>query len=1068
MVINAQSPSNDRDLEDRLFRRMENEFGKNGEYSVKMLKTAKILLRIRDEAPYIATAAAYCIRQAIDTIFLTEYYDQERWKKISDQIVGAYTNIGDITNPTSDELARLFSAMRELKAFKVVGGKQKAKIIKFIERKSGDPSKNAYLVTAYDDLVKKLNKVVHKVDGDGIHDATTIYNYYIRSIDTLTNIILPFWFNDIEQLAKKDKPCESDAVSLNKFMGNYYDLAWFVSQMRSAEWFNLMDRDMLQPPSGGSTGLLPHILVHLKEEHLTAFVDLIEENWDEWTKYDAGLREMCHVASRLGTRGLPFITKALLDNPQSAQLCHFAWLSCRRIDAKNHWIIKMANILLNPDSALEYYKAKDIAEKLVDGMDLQSSTARINMLVLKLQKNQDAAFSRISRLDSIADSYERMPTVYTTLAANLCNALRKSHILGEPMSKIIRYIDPLPPDTRVRFLAWLYSNADGVDCSNILDFFVSSCLCYIPTTDAILLLERLERNCDTGIIASRLIEAIGIAPTLEELNIIVQQGKRHPRYRIITWAGVIGDGIELVGWEACLTILREHGISRDMLRRNLVVSTGTTSPFSQEEFDLTKPKDMAIKIAESTLISGGDLPRLSRYGIRSELEAAVKRNPDSWAKDPEEIVRILDRPVYIASYFSGLVDCEISLDPFADKLIRSIELADTCSHHALPLVPSPFYDDLNWQYSNIAGMILIKVLARSDVEFSEGTLSKAWMIVLNNVVGQADDRKESMPESQSDVEYYLSAFLNNPYPCALHVILFLIQYSRKKSRGVPEAVWETLGGSLLRADRTGAECRAVFATNINLLYSVLPDWMEQNESLLFGDEAPASMAKLSLDMHLMADNPNKDILERYRIGVLDAVRRDVDRAIDFLVQGMLWQIGGYDPESLAENIISEMESRHVSLAGKTVASMLESYADNDRIQLGIDFWKHILNLSREPEDLIGYGRWAYVTVINQTDWENLTLDTCKRTYGKIDFAGEVAERVSLPDSISDRGLQILTLLMRGGLEGLDREIVADHALDALNKPRDRVEIQESWNLLYNVMRENGYHHLTRSTTNDET
>ena len=1057
MAFNTGIPPESSDLEARLFTRMKIEFGDRGLYAVKMLKTAKILLSTVDQAPYRPAAAAYCIRQAVEEIFPKPYYNQNLWKEISDKIVKAHNCIADKNNPTPTEISSLNSAVNELKVFKTSDNKQKVKIKKFIESKTRrNDQSSEYLVAGYKDLITELNVDVHDIYSDILDDTAGVNNYYKRTVDTLTNIILPFWFQDIEQLAKKDKPTRDDSEELNRFMWNHYDLAWFISQMKSPEWLNLMDSDMLKPPSDGSTGLLPYILLNLKAEHLDAFVRLIEENWDEWTKDNAGLCEICHVAYRLGTRGLPFVAKALHSNPRSTQLCHYAWMACRRTDAKDRWIVKLASMLLHPHSALEYYKIQDIAEKLIEGMDRQSCETRINVLVLQLRNNLAMNGYHFSRIGSIADLDKTIPSVHSYLAANLCSALRKGDTLGKPLPSLISHLDPLPQGIRSRFVAWLYSYAGDVDCSRILDFVVSNCFSRAPTGDDVLLLERLELDCNTGIFASRLTDAIGTPPTAEELDSIMQLKKPHSRYRIIKWVSIIGDGIDLVGWEACLGILVARGMKRDGLRRHLVVSTGPTNLFSPAEFDLTKPKDMAGKIVNPTLVAGEVFSNLSISGIRSELENGIKRNPDRWAKDPVEMIKILQHPMYISSYFRALATAEVPLDFYASMLIRSIELASTHPYHVIPLSPPPYYDDYNWENADIAGMELIRELVRNGSELDGESLSRMWVIVLKIMTKQVGGQRETARESINDMEYYLSAYLNYPRPCALHVILFLIQYARKREYSVPEAVWEELSRSLLLTGRIGAEYRAVLATHVGFLCNVLPDWMERNESFLFGEDAPEHMARLSLYMHLMADDPDKGILERYRSGVLDAVRRDIDRAMDFLVQGMLWRIDGYDPESVARSI-AEIGPKHISLAGKTVARMLKNYTSQDSIRLGVDFWQHMLDLSPKSEALGGYGWWSYVTVIAQGEWERLMLQTCEQANGKIDLAGEAAERISLSDTVTDSGLRILTLLMQGGVDYLDKELVADYALSILKKSRDNVGIEESRNLLNNVMRDNGYH-----------
>ena len=1060
MVFNTTSQPEDGDLETRLFNRLERRFSGRGAYAVKMLKTAKILLAMPDQAPFIAAAAICCLRQASEEVFPQPGYNQKRWKTITDHIVSAYAHIADKDNPTCTEVGSLFSTIDELKDFKISDDKQKAKIRKLIEDSTdGSDQQFEYLLTGYNNLMRDLNDNLHEINRDVPNDTTIAICYYRRTIDMLTNIILPVWFNDIERLAKMEEPSRDDIESLNRFIENRYDLEWFISQMKSSEWLNLMDSDKLRPPSDGSTGLLPHILLNLKEEHRDAFVHLIEKNWDAWTKDDAGLCEMSHVGLRLGARGLPFVSKALRSNSSSPQLCHFAWMACRRIDAKDHHIVELAGMLLHPNSALEDYQVNDIAEKLVDGIDRQSSETRITVLVLQLRNTLTTNAYHFFPTGSIAKLVKIIPSVHTYLAANLCSALKKAHTLGKLVPNLIDYLDPLPQDIRSRFVAWLFSHIGKFDCSRNLDFLVSNCLSRDPTGDDVLLLEQLEQDCNTEIISSRLTDAIGAAPSPEEFDSILQSRSSHPRYKIVKWVAIIGDRINLVGWETCRRKLSALELTRETLRNHPVVSTRPTNLFSQTEFDSTEFKDLEEKIASLTPAAECDLALPKIYAIRSALEAAIRKNPDKWAHEPMKIVRALRHPMYISSYFRALAAEKSTLYSYASVLIHSVEFAGTHPYHVIPLSQSPYYDDHNWNDTDIAGMSIIRELVRSDADLDQESLARMWRILLNVKARQANRLSNASGETINDIEGYLSADLNYSYPCALHVTLFLIQFAKKRDHAIPKEVWKKLREPLLRTDSIGAECRAVFATNVGLLRSVVPDWLERNEPLLFGTDAPINMTKLSLHMHLMADNPDECILERYRSGVLDAVRENVGRAMSFLMLGMLWGIDGYNPESVAKSLV-EMQPRHISLAGKTTAEMLRGHSHQDSISLGVNFWHQILDLSQMPEALRGYGRWYCVTAIEQDKWEQLMLQTCEKANGKIDFAGEVAERISLYDRVTDSGLTILKLLLQDSWNSFDKEIVADYAWATLNKSRSNPEIEESWHLLRAILQERGYRQLS--------
>ena len=1052
MPIGSHVQPDSRRMQIRLFEKMEQEFGERGVDAVEMLKTAELLLEQTEQASRQALAAAYCIRQAVVEIFRNKKDDRNLWHVVSRQVVEAKHRFENAGSVLGKKHRNLLDAVDKLEKIHDDRTAHQARLEATIRLRTGlDPlTGEDSPLNVYQRTIGDLNHLTHPSPGKTQNDTDAVRTHYRNVIDTLAKILLPIErLEEITRLAVLHEPQSANAVSLKENMVSVNDFDYFASRMVSATWFRIMDRDMLKPPSDGSPWLVRHIVHYLKNEHLDAFVSLVDENLDDWTKNEAGLDGLGFVGFRLGDRGLPFLVRALQKNPESRSLCSFASMAYSKTEASNPWVARLADLLLNPDSGLGYHDRIDtVPARLVDGMDLSSSAKRIKILAFKIRDLlKRESYCHIPRHRSIAAMDRGGPPVVNALIGHLCSALANGRRLGSSTPHLIKEIAPLREDIRTRLVTWLYSDADDIDCSSLVDFVVSNCRSRFPTGDDIALLDRLERDCDMKIVAARLTDAIGEAPEPEDLEDIMQQnGQREDDRRRIWWAVAVGNDIKLPGWKKLLNILDRRGINRASMREYPAqVFIEPKSPFGQEEFDSADPYDMAIKIAAWRPDAKNGLSLPSALGICSNLEDAVKRNPGKWTEDPVRVVEILRHPTYVAGYFRGLARVEGSLDMNADRMIPAVRLARKHPWPAVPLALSSLEYDHDWQNADAAGIDLIGEIARKNVQLNEESLSDAWEIVREAAIGQA--------ATSSD---HTLAATNRPHTNALQTMLYLIQYVRNRNDDVPKEVLEALTEELRLTGWNGAEYRAVIASHARFLRFSLPDWFKQNEPLLFGSEAPGNLAQVSLDEHLKWGNPDEGVLERYRKEVLDAVSRGVNNAMNCLLLGMFWGIDGYDQKSLTKNL-ARMGSKHVSLAGECAARMLKDEASPDSIRTGVSLWKHVLDSSPKPKALAGYGMWADVPALDQNQWELLTLRTCELAEGKLDWAGDVAKRIGSADTITDAGLKILKLMIRSDLNLLDASLVAEHALDALHRSKGIVGIRESWNLLHEAMLDRGFH-----------
>ena len=153
------------------------------------------------------------------------------------------------------------------------------------------------------------------------------------------------------------------------------DFAWFAQNIRDSTWFKKLDSEILEPVEG-SPWLILYIVQYLKDEHVDAFIEIVTENMLNWIQTDTGFKGLCQVAFKLGDKGLPLMIMLLERNPESPYLCNYAALLYSNVSPSNQLTIKIADVLLEPNSGLQGFH-DDVLSKLVDGIEPSSAKERI-------------------------------------------------------------------------------------------------------------------------------------------------------------------------------------------------------------------------------------------------------------------------------------------------------------------------------------------------------------------------------------------------------------------------------------------------------------------------------------------------------------------------------------------------------------------------------------------------------------------------------------------------------------------------------------------------------------------
>ena len=1051
----------DDDLITLLFEKIKKDYVDNGPYACKMLETAVHLLDQEKQAPMQGRAAAYCIRQAMDQVFMKKRKGSSKGdglRAASSHVVRSKNRFENVKIPTDSELTDLYNNIDRMNDILNEGSARENRIRSLFRSKSGEGApQGGSLIQAYLGLVDELNNFIHAPPKSEENDRTIVRSYYRRALEILTNISLPVQrWKDILRLARLPDPKNEDVIRLQNHLMSINDFELFAMHIQSPAWFKMLDKERLKPPPDDSDWVVGILARHIKKEHIDDFAFMLEKYWNDWVKSESVRRRLAFISLLLKERGLSFFLKLLRKDLKSASVCSHASLLCSKVNASNPRIEDIVDLLLKPDSGLKHFDRIDtIPATLINGMDLSSSKRRIQILAYKLKSHLERDMFRFHLYDTVAELDKDGPYATNALASHLRDALKKGMDLGNTASELVEWLEPLPETIKPRFVAWVYAEAEDADCSSLANFAVDGCSKRNVTGDDLALLDRLWRECDKEIVSSRLADAIGSAPDPGDIDEIWWQTADPEDKRRAGWAVAVGDCIELPGWKETLEALDSLKINRAGMRPpSIFTSIGPTSPLGSEDLNSGDPYDRASQIASWIPDGGAGLNTLSALGLSRDLHGAVKSKPGRWADDPVRMIKTLRHSTYIAAYFRGLSSMEGVSSDLADRLIRAVQLASEHPWPTVSLDPSPLEYDIDWDNSDMAGIDLLGSLARNDAQFNDESLSVAWEIVCR--AAASDPRSEDGEDEAVDSKDFRSDTINNQRTNAMQVLLYLVSYAGNEGRAIPEIVPGILAAALRLKGNDGAEHRAIIACHVRLLRHYLPGWFELNEPFLFGGMAPGNLAQLSIDIHLKWEYPSDYVLERYKPMVLKSVRKGIENSVDCLLAGMFWKIDGYEPRSLAADL-DKMGPEYLSLVGERSAMMLREETDSGPIRRGVDFWRSALDISLDPEAFAGFGMWAAVRALGQEQWESTTLAMCLKPGVRLDWAEEVAQRIESVNPITDAGLTILKLIVLSNLEPDSEVLTKDRVLNVWKKSKEDHKIRDSRNDLRDALIDRGWY-----------
>jgi hypothetical protein len=245
--------------------------------------------------------------------------------------------------------------------------------------------------------------------------------------------------------------------------------------------------------------------------------------------------------------------------------------------------------------------------------------------------------------------------------------------------------------------------------------------------------------------------------------------------------------------------------------------------------------------------------------------------------------------------------------------------------------------------------------------------------------------------------------------------------------------------AILRLEGTdGAQHRAIVAPRMGFLRHIAPQWVDTHRDELFGAAAPNGLGQVTVDLAVKWGQPNRWLLEQLLGPVRDAVRRDVDNALDHYLVAMLLQLSGYS----VEEAVDFLRSHHkLAQAAAALGQLLRAEdVDSEHVSLAVRFWTQAID-GGTAETLAGFGWLSEIGALDDTTWTELTLRTLTITRGRIGWARKVAERAATQPP-TNTTLAILNELVRGLDDDWDRRSVTKLAAQTIGRAEQLADTPE--------------------------
>jgi hypothetical protein len=850
-----------------------------------------------------------------------------------------------------------------------------------------------------------------------------------RALALLRMVFAPFQMRrpELDALAQLQDPSQEDAQRLRSLCSTPHHLSYFMQHVAAPAWLWLLTPlGVLDPPAGG---LWPvrFAVEHLAATHPKEVAAWLEDVYARWGGTESGAAYLTVAARDCLPAASATLLRALHDYPRTHWIRVQAVSALAVMDPGSDFIDSAAEALLDPgDEVALTGTARPTIQALCDGMTPDNAGARVELVARKLARSAEARYpwffaSPSGLVDELRDETDRGATALLT---GVVAVVRRAGEIGLPTERVLALLEPIPSGLRCRLRAWALYEATDASPEALVTEIAHAIRGRDPTGDDLRLIQHITQQLSPRRYVESWRDAMGHPPATEEVGRALASREVPQQWqRARLWQPLLPDTVG-EAWNTTVSLLSPvlHVPIREQYLEPSEPPFGwARSPMTKTELERLEVGDAALKIASWR--PTGDHLIIARELART-LEDLVASDPRAWASRPLETLALLRHATYINHYFEGLARTSEDLSVLGPPLVEAVAFARTHPWAPVRLGDDDFDYDPTWAPVDEAGVNLIGRLAERDVDLG-GRYDDAWRVVL----AAARDRS-SGSHITSSREDSLETAINRPCTKALEAMLHLVATDFRRDGAVRDEALDVFDEALSLDGWDGAEHRAIIAPRLPFLRHVAPEWVESREPRLLGDDAPEGLGQTTVELALKWGRPDGWLLERHRPAVLRAVRAGSKHALDHALVAMLREVPGYSVEG-TWRALADMGALVLSDAGERLARLLMNDPAQPHLDRGALFWEQTLqHPSLSGDAFRGYGWWAEVDALDQARWERMTLLTCQRAEGSLDWCVKVAERCA-HEPITPTGLGVLIRLLRGRHEPWDRSQIAEVALGAL-------------------------------------
>ena len=1005
---------------DQLLAHLRSEFGAHGRRAAESLLTAQNMLNWAKgheaTAPRIGNAIAYCLREAMTEILNSQDNSGRSWRTLSREVVEAKQQYDRVHRSGSEEqraLAGLIQTIDDLDKFHERESHRERRLIAVLfDRTGSTPVTGNTSVKRYQRTLQSLNSVVHGPTPHAVDQAERTWSECLALLRKLFSS--DERYNELGRLAKTEQPTVEHVAEVSELVISAAHLRYFLARIERPVWLDMLtDSGLLDPPENGEGWPAFVATERLARQYPAAvahWLNRIYKRLSVDTKYISMIGD---AALTIGDIGLPLVARIVRRHSSEPDVVRLSWDAARSANPSSDAFDSFVDLVFDQQSSSFSWTFGEIAERLVSSIDSSNAMPRLQLIASKIRSTSAEEHVRSwhehKPYGSIADRYDdKHDERFDVLIHALMSGTRES-LQWEGIDSLLELMETLPGVIGTRMRLWLLGNTPEVGVGVLIEEIAEAIGHRQPNGDDLPLIDRVVQTADPTQYEHRWREALGPAPDVADLGRALAADKpREEWMRAFYWFPLL-HATTAGSWEDVLAVLSAcYGTwSRESLEvRNEPTEgeiIGDDSPFSVDELASLSPEEACHRISGWRPQPGEW--RVTARGLSETLERVVIDSPTEWVRHPFRIAMALRHPTYIHRYLMAIRAALPNGRAPIDELIRLIALLRTHPWKANELGFDRFDYDRHWENVDRATIDLIETLAKEDIGFA-GLSNEVWT-VLESVVKARSESTESAVTRRRDP---LDTAINLPWTQALIAALEFMAYEFRSTGRIRPDAFRLLDDTLRLDGDDGLYHRAIMAPRIRLLRHIAPEWVESNRDLLFGSEAHGGLGQKTLDQALKWSHTNRWLLETFPGGVMDAVRRQVEYALDHYLIALLWGWKGYTLKDTAKFLGSQPEL--LLAAGARLGYLLNSDGVKQcHIERALRFWQTMNDKKERVDALTGFGGFARVAMLDDKQWGELTLKTLRRTGGRIIEADVVAERAAglTPD---DTVLEIMDNLVR--------------------------------------------------------